>query len=260
MKSLHKVLDIIETVSGLGHVGIRELSGKTGFPPPTIHRILTTLVERGYLKQDPISKNYALSFRFLELGTKVQQQFNLTSIARPHLERLMIETRESVNLAVQDGDHVVYLDSAHSSYSMLQLFTQPGARVPLYATGVGKVFLSLWDEKDVHDYLKRTDRIRFTSRTLIEPEGLLSELARIRDQGYAVDDEEMEDGVRCVAAPVRDHNAVNTAAVSISGTTVRMMRDRIDELGQKVKICAGAISKEMGYRWDLDRPSEEVPG
>jgi DNA-binding IclR family transcriptional regulator len=260
MKSLHKVLDIIETVSDLGQVGIRGLSARTGFPPPTIHRILATLVERGYLKQDPISKGYALSFRFLELGTKVQQQFNLTSIARPHLERLMVETRESVNLAVQDGDHVVYLDSAHSNYSMLQLFTQPGARVPLYATGVGKVFLSLWDEKDVHEYMKRTDRVRFTPHTLIEPEGLLSELGRIRDQGYAVDDEEMENGVRCVAAPVRDHNAVNTAAVSISGTTVRMTHDRIDELGQKVKFCAAAISKEMGYRSTPERTLEEPPG
>jgi DNA-binding IclR family transcriptional regulator len=248
MKSLHKVLDIIETVADLGQAGIRELSAKTGFPPPTIHRILATLVERGYLKQDSISKSYALSFRFLELGTKVQQRFNLTSVARPHLERLMVATRESVNLAVQDGDHVVYLDSAHSNYSMLQLFTQPGARVPLYATGVGKVFLSLWDEKDVREYLERTDRIRFTSRTLVEQEGLLSELRRVRDQGYAVDDEEMEDGVRCVAAAVLDHSAANTAAVSISGTTVRMTRDRMDELVQKVKRCAAAISKEMGYR------------
>ncbi len=248
MKSLHKVLDTIETVADLGQVGIRELSAKTGFPPPTIHRILATLVERRYLKQDPVSKSYALSFRFLELATKVQQQFNLTSVARPHLERLMIETRESVNLAVQDGDHVVYLDSAHSNYSMLQLFTKPGARVPLYATGVGKVFLSLWDESDVREYLKRTDRIRFTSRTLVEQEKLLFELNRVRDQGFAVDDQEMENGVRCVAAPVRDHNGTNTAAVSISGTTVRMTRDRIEELGKQVKRCAAAISREMGYR------------
>jgi DNA-binding IclR family transcriptional regulator len=248
VKSLHKVLDIIETIADLGQAGIRELSAKTGFPPPTIHRILATLVERGYLKQDSISKSYALSFRFLELGAKVQQHFNLTSVARPHLERLMVATRESVNLAVQDGDHVVYLDSAHSNYSMLQLFTQPGARVPLYATGVGKVFLSLWDERNVREYLNRTDRIRFTSRTLVEQEGLLSELRRVRDQGYAVDDEEMENGVRCVAAAVLDHSAANTAAVSISGTTVRMTRDRMDELGQEVKRCAAAISKEMGYR------------
>jgi len=248
MKSLHKVLDIIETVADLGPAGIRELSAKTGFPPPTIHRILATLVERGYLKQDSTSKSYALSFRFLELGTNVQRAFNLTSIARPHLEQLMVETRESVNLAVQDGDHVVYLDSAHSNYSMLQLFTQPGARVPLYATGVGKMFLSLWDEEAVHEYLQRTDCIRFTSRTLVEQEGLLSELRRVREQGYAVDDEEMENGVRCVAAAVRDHNAANRAAVSISGTTVRVTRDRMDELGRKVKLCATAISEEMGYR------------
>jgi IclR family acetate operon transcriptional repressor len=165
----------------------------------------------------------------------------------------MVETRESVNLAIQDDDHVVYLDSAHSNYSMLQLFTRPGARVPLYATGVGKVFLSLWDEKDVHAYLNRTDRARFTSHTLIEAEEILPELRRVRDRGFAVDDEEMENGVRCVAAPILNHNAANTAAVSISGTTVRMTPDRIDDLGQKVRLCAAAISEEMGYRAPLQK-------
>ena len=83
-----------------------------------------------YFQQDPVTKSYSLSFRFLELGSRVQQQTHLTSIARPHLERLMAETRESINLAVWDGDSAVYLDTVHSSYSMLQLFTRPGARVP----------------------------------------------------------------------------------------------------------------------------------
>ena len=138
MKSLHKVLDVIDAVGNGGSVGIRELSSRLGFPPATTHRIIATLLERHYVRQDPETKKYALSVKFLELGSRVQEQFDLTRVARPHILKLMTETRESVNLAVQDKDEVVYLDHVRSSHSMLQLFTKVGARVPLYCTGVGK--------------------------------------------------------------------------------------------------------------------------
>jgi len=149
MKSLLKAIDIIDAVARTDSAGIRELSSMTGFPPSTIHRIVTTLMDRHYLRQDPFTKRYSLSYRFLELGSQVQHQFNLISIARPHLERLMAEAKETVNLAVQDGDSVVYLDCVQSNYSMLQLFTKPGARVPLYATAVGKMFLSRMPESEL---------------------------------------------------------------------------------------------------------------
>jgi DNA-binding IclR family transcriptional regulator len=110
MKSLLKALETIDAVAEAGSAGIRELSSITGFPPSTIHRIVATLVKKHYLQQDPVTKRYSLSFRFLELSSRVQQQIHLTSIARPHLERLMGETHESINLAVQDGDSAVYLD------------------------------------------------------------------------------------------------------------------------------------------------------
>ena len=116
----------------------------------------------------------------MELGTKVQQQFHINSIARPHLERLMAETRESVNLAVQDGDNMVYLDQVQSDYSMLRLFTRPSARVPLYTTGVGKMFLSQMNESDLDEYLQRTRPNRYTPSILVERDKILDELALIR--------------------------------------------------------------------------------
>ena len=247
MKSLLKVIDIIDAVAEAGSAGIRKLSSMTGFPPSTIHRIVTTLVERHYLEQDKATKRYALSFRFLELGTKVQQQFHLTSIARPHLERLMAETRESVNLAVQDRDNMVYLDQVQSDYSMLRLFTRPGARVPLYTTGVGKMFLSQMNESDLDKYLQRTRPTRYTPSTLVERDKILEELALIRAQGFSVDNEDMEEGVRCVAALIFDHNGQPTAAVSISGAAIRITPDRIDSLGELIKTCASAISSELGF-------------
>lgn len=248
MKSLHKVLDIIEAMAKSGGIGIRELSAHTGYPPPTVHRITSTLIERNYVKQDPATKRLSLSVQFLELGTNVQQQFNLTAIARPHLERLMAECKEAVNLAVQDGDYVAYLDHVRSNYSMLQLFTRPGARAPLYCTGVGKMFLSHWPPTEVEAYLDRILLVPHTPRTIVDRRRLMDELVQIRAAGYSVDDEEMEKGVRCVAALVMDHRGRPCGAVSISGAAMRIAPARIKVYATSVKSCSLAISKELGFK------------
>jgi len=247
MKSLHKVLDIIEAVAKSGSMGIRELSAVTGFPPPTIHRITSTLVQRHYLKQNPLTKRLSLSIQFLELGTRVQQQFNLTAIARPYLEKLMRETRESVNLAVQDGDYVAYMDHVRSDYTMLQLFTKPGARVPLYCTGVGKMFMSEWTPSEVDQYLDRVSLVPHTSSTIVDRFKLADELAHIRERHYAVDNEEMEQGVRCVAALVVDHRTKPIAAISVSGAAMRITPGKIKSLAKSLKACSRSISLEMGF-------------
>ena len=175
MKSLLKAIETIDAVAEAGSAGISEISSTTGFPPSTIHRIAATLVQAHYFRQDPITKRYSLSFRFLELGTRVQQQTHLTSIARPHLERLMAETHESINLAVPDGESAVYLDIVQSSYAKLQLFTRPGARVPLYATGVGKIFLSRMSGPQLEAYLKRVALTPFTRHTLTDRDKMFKE-------------------------------------------------------------------------------------
>ena len=248
MKSLAKAIDTIDAVAEAGSAGIRELSSLTGFPPSTIHRIVATLVKKHYLRQDPVTKRYLLSFRFLELGSRVQQQTHLTSIARPHLERLMAKTRESINLAVWDGDSAVYLDIVQSSYSMLQLFTRPGARVPLYATGVGKLFLSWMSATDLEAYLQRVDLRPFTRHTLTGRDEIIEELNRIRTRGIAVDNEEMEEGVRCVAALIFDHQGQPAASVSITGAAMRVTSDRVEHFGDVTKSCALTISHELGFK------------
>ncbi|MFH1488408.1 MAG: IclR family transcriptional regulator [Pseudomonadota bacterium] len=247
MKSLHKVLHIIDTVADAGKAGIRNISALTGYSPATIHRIVSTLVEKKYFVQDPATKKYALSLKFLELGTRVQHQIDLTGIARPHLHRLMGETREGVNLAVPVGDEMVYLDHVRSDHSLLQLFTKPGARVPLYATGVGKLFLSRMNEADFEAYLDRTNLHPRTPSTIVEREALRKELDHILAVGFSVDNEEFEAGVRCVAALIFDHSSLPAAAVSISGAVVRITPDRIDHFGKMVRRCAHDISLEFGF-------------
>ena len=159
----------------------------------------------------------------------------------------MAETRESVNLAVRDGDSMVYLDIARSNHSMLQLFTRPGARVPLYATGVGKLFLSTMQESELDAYLERSNITPFTPYTLVEKDKIVNDLERIRSQGYSVDNEEMEEGVRCVAALIFDHQGKPAAAVSITGAAMRVTPDRIKRFGNLVNSCAAAISGQLGF-------------
>lgn len=248
MKSLNKALDMIDAVSKLGNAGIREISSVTGFPPATTHRIASTLVKRRYFNQDPITKHYSLSLRFLELGTKVQQQFDLPTIARPHLQQLMTETGESANLAIWDGDSVVYLDQVQSDKSMLKIFTRLGTRVPFYSTGVGKVLMSRWSKSKLDSYLKRTKLTPYTPNTLVSRSKILQELDRVSGRGFAIDNEEMEEGVRCVAALVFDHRQQVVAAISISGAAMRIIPDRIDDFGAKVKQCAYDISRDLGFQ------------
>jgi len=247
MKSLLKAIDTINAIAEAESAGIRELSNINGYPPSTIHRIAAILVERHYLQQDPITRQYSLSFRFLELGTRVQQKIHLTSIARPHIERLMAETRESVNLAVRDGDSMVYLDIAQSNHSILRLFTRPGARGPLYATGVGKLFLSKMDEAELDAYLARSNLTPFTPYTLVGKDKIIKDLERIRNRDYSVDNEEMEEGVRCVAALIFDHQGKPAASVSITGAAMRVTPDRIKLFGNLVTKCALTISRQLGY-------------
>lgn len=253
MKSLHKALDLIEIVAGKGNIGIRELSSRTGYPPATVHRIMTTLMERGYLRQTPKNRYYSLSTRFLEFAESVRQQFDLIAIGRPHLEKLGADTEENVNLCVLDGHVVVYIDHIHSQRHMLQTFTRLGARMPLYATGVGKIFLSRMEPDELDSYLSKTRLESFTTKTISDKKNLLKELDRIRKHGYAVDNEEKEQGIMCVAAPIFDHNNLITAAISISGASQFITMKRIRHLSRMVMECAARISGELGYRHDKNQ-------
>jgi DNA-binding IclR family transcriptional regulator len=250
MKSLQKVIDIIEFIAASGRAGIKEISDHTGFPPPTAHRIVATLVGRRYLEQDPVTKGYILSLKFLELGSLVQHRFDLARIARPHLELLVAETRESASLVVRDGDEAVYLDHVQDDH-MLQLFTRVGARVPLYATGVGKVLLAQMSVEELDAYLGRNALARHTAKTLTSAEALRARLDRTRQCGYAVDDEEMEAGIRCVASPVYRHDRSVAAVLSLSGAAIRISPERLEELGRIVSYRALAVSRALGFDPDI---------
>jgi IclR family acetate operon transcriptional repressor len=245
VQSVGRVLDLLEIVGGVGgEIGLSELAGKTGLPLPSIHRLLRTLVNRGYMRQLP-NRRYTLGARLIPLGEVASAM--LGTWARPELAHLVDELGETANIAVFDGDMVMYIGQVPSRHSM-RMFTEVGRRVYPHCTGVGKALLAQLPDDAVRSLLARTGMPRATQNTTTEADALLAELARIRRDGYAVDDGEQEVGVRCVAVPVPGpHGGI---AVSISGPAPRMSDEVIVRAVPLLTAAGRRLSSESP-----DRPS-----
>ncbi|WP_129669271.1 IclR family transcriptional regulator [Phytoactinopolyspora endophytica] len=224
VQSVDRAIDLLEILTDLGgDAGLSELASRTGLALPTIHRLLRTLVNRGYVRQLP-SRRYTLGPRVIRLGEAAGRQ--LGAGTKPHLERLAHKLEESVNLAMLDGDMVVYVAQAASTRSM-RMFTEVGRRVHCHSTGVGKMVLAQLADEDVRKIVASTGLPPATEQSITDIESLFAELDSIRKRGHAVDDGEQEVGVRCFAVPVS--GTPTPVALSVSGPAVRVT----DEFGER---------------------------
>lgn len=240
VQSVERAFDLLDLLADAGGTQtLSELAASTELPPPTIHRLLRTLVGRGYVRQ-LANRRYALGPRLIRLGDGASRQ--LGQIAEPVLSQLVEDLGETANLAVLDGDMVLYVAQVPSRHSM-RMFTEIGRRAHTHATGVGKAILSQLDEETVRALVGRAGMPRATEQSIADPEELVTHLARIREKGYAVDDNEQEIGVRCYAVPVP--NAPTPTAVSVSGPQARVD----DAFGARavpiLRAAADAIGAEM---------------
>ncbi|MGH3314045.1 MAG: IclR family transcriptional regulator [Streptomyces sp.] len=240
VQSLERAFDLLERMADAGgEVGLSELSGSSGLPLPTIHRLMRTLVTCGYVRQHP-NRRYALGPRLIRLGESSSRL--LGTWARPYLARLVEETGETANMALLDGDEVVYVAQVPSRHSM-RMFTEVGRRVLPHSTGVGKVLLAHAPDEEVRAVLARTGMPAATDRTITTPEGFLAALAHVRAVGYAVDDNEQEVGVRCIAVSVPD--SPTAAALSISGPAGRVTEAATDRFVPLLHEVAEQLSKAL---------------
>ena len=247
LTSLEKALKLLDAIAKTKSVGLRDLAAELGFPPSTTHRLLGVLTNSRYLKQDHETKKYQLSLKFLEMAAAVRENLDVIAVARPHMVILTQATSETVNLAFFDGPEIVYVDQIANSDSLLRMFTRVGTRAPLYCTGVGKAYLAGQSTGFVSEYWRAADKKKYTEKTIWDETALNRELDAVRRLGYAVDNEEMEIGVRCVASPIRQHIGSIIAAVSISGPSSRLTSDRTPRVGELVRRAAGEISADLGY-------------
>lgn len=247
VQSVERTLDILEALVEFGsEVGLVEISQAVSLPLATVHRLLGTLITRGYVKQNRQNRKYALGFRALQMGSDMRQRFSLRLEARPFLQRLMQRSGESANLAVLDDGEIVYIDQAQSS-RILRMFTQIGNRLPAHSTGSGKVMLAFAPAEIVDGILRRYGLAARTPHTIVELPTFKRELDRIREVGYAIDDEEHEEGVRCVAVPVRDESGQVVASLSISGPVTRLSDQQVENMVAEAIDCGTKLSARLGY-------------
>ncbi|MDI2028980.1 IclR family transcriptional regulator [Saccharopolyspora sp. TS4A08] len=240
VQSVERTFELLELMADAGgEVALSELADKSGLPLPTIHRIIRTLVNSGYARQQP-SRRYALGPRLIRLGETASRA--LGSWARPYLAELTEVTGESANMAVLDGTQIVYVAQVPSPHSM-RMFTEVGRRVDAHATAVGKAVMATMPADEVTQLLSRTAMNPQTERTITDVEAMHEELGRIREQGYAVDDGEQEVGVRCYAVAVP--GAPAGAGISISGPEGRMTRIATDEIIPVMQRLARSLSTEL---------------
>lgn len=250
VQSLDRALDVLEALAEADdEITLSQLTEQVGLPLGTVHRLLSGLVDRGYASQDRETRLYGPGPRLLEVAARAaaNRRFSLSRIARPMLHELTAATDETSNLLSLQGDEGVYSEQV-SSARLVRMFTEVGQRVPLYCTGGGKAILSGLPPEQLEAYLARTQLRAFTPRTLASPERLRAELEQSRLRGFALDDEEREAGVCCVAAPVFDRFGRCVAALSISGPSTRLGIERAAALGPLVRKAADACSRALGHR------------
>src|SRR3954454_15935606 len=248
VQSLDRALDLLEALASADELGVSDVASRTGLVPSTAHRLLSTLVARGYAAQSPASGRYLLGYKLLELTSGLQDRMaRLRTAARPHLEAVQGETGETTNLVVLDGRDGVYLDSVAGTRSV-RLFTEIGRAIPAHTSGAGKALLAWREPKDIEALLGDAPPPASTAKTLTSLPALQEDLVRIRRRGYSTDNEEHELGVACVATPIFDHAGAALAAISVSGPTPRILHADTADLAGVLREHAEEVSAGLGMR------------
>jgi len=232
-------------------ISIRDLSEKVKLPKGTTHRLLSSLTYFGYVRQDPKTRNYLLGFRLVELGQLLLGQLDLRKEAEPFLRELAEKTRETVHLVFLDRNEIVYIDKVEMvhSHSGLRMASRVGARNPAHSSAVGKMLLAHLPEETLNTIIGEKGLPKRTENTLTDASQLKDHLKIVRRQGYAIDDEENEKGIRCVAAPITNEMGKTVAAISVSGPAFRITKKMIQEtLKKEVMETALKISQRLGFR------------
>ena len=227
-------------------LSVSEIGAKTGLHRSTAHRILMALEYNDLIKQNPSTGKYHLGIKLFKLGHQAVSQLNLREICRPLLSRLMNDTKETIHLAVLDDDQVLYLDKVEGPHA-LRMPSRVGRYIPTYCTSLGKAMLSCLDDQEVKSILRRQTLKPHTENTVKNINQLLADLRSVRKRGYAVDNEEIEIGLRCVGAPLRDYTGGMVGAISVAAPSARLSEKNTPVIGRMVIAIAAEISEQLGF-------------
>lgn len=232
---------IIEHEDGLS---IREVSRELGYTPATVQKLINALNSQGYVVQDDLTDRYHLGPGAINLGLTALSRFKIRQIARPYMEELCQQSNETVFLAIARGDHAVYVDKVVSDLP-IRMDASLGADRPYNCTAVGKVLLADLMEEDIQLLADEGVFEKRTENSIVDVDELLSEIEKIREQGWAIDNREFDISAQCVAAPIYNHDSEIIAAITVSGPTERIKKKE-DKLISIVKSTAERISEQLG--------------
>lgn len=247
VQSIVRAFEILESLAEEKEgLGVTEISKRVGFHKSTVHRLLNTMAEMGYIEQNQDTGAYRLGLKFIELCSLYLNNVELKTEAQPYLRDLSALTGQPVHLATLVDGEAVYIDKIEQ-YNNIRMYSAIGKRIPLHCTAVGKVLLSDKSPDHIRKLLGKDKLTSYTPNTLTELDQILEEINQVKKLGWAKDDEEHEEGIRCIAAPIYDYRKQIIAAVSTSGNKNIISPHRDEEIAQYVIKAASDISKRMGY-------------
>ena len=245
MRSVSRAVRALELIAQEGELGVTDLGRRLGVHKATASRLAATLAAGGLIERDPATDRYRLGFGLIRLVGAAMAGIDLVRTAHPVLEELADRTHETVNIGVLSGDGVVYVDQVSSAH-LVATTNWVGRRTPLHSSSSGKVFLAHMPEP-VSQQILGGPLEAVTPRTVTDPERLRRQLKEIRVRGYATIQDELEEGLNAVAAPVRQSNGEVVAALSVSGPSFRVRSIDLPRLGRLTIDAAGAVSWRLGY-------------
>ena len=247
VNSVDRALVILEYLgTQTKEVGVRELGQAIGLSKSSVHRILQTLRARGFVKWNPDNARYSLGMRAFEVGCGILRSMEAHAVAKPYLEQLVANLGETAFLGVLDDADLVIIDKIDGRRSV-RMYADIGSRRPLHSTAIGKALLAHLDRAEIDRIIAAKPLTRYTKNTITDPEALRAELDKIRRLGYAEDNEEMEDGLYCVGAPLFNYSGKPAASISISVPKIGQQNVQKDRLIKAVVQAAQEISAKLGY-------------
>lgn len=245
IRALDRALDVLDLLAAHPGLTLSDVVEKTGQTPSSVHRILHTLAARDMAESDTATQAWFIGPATFRLGAGFMRRSNIVERARPILNGLMEHTGESASLAILNENSVLFLSQAETQESIRACFP-PGTRATLHASGIGKVLLAFGSPDFLRDYLEQSNLTRFTSNTLTTPKDLRDNIARIRARGFAFEDEERNQGMRSIAAPIYDMTARAVAGIAISGPSHRIGQEHVKTLGATVVAAALELTQALG--------------
>ncbi len=247
-QSLRKALEILEGMTRMDSpFRLQDLSTHLEMSPSTVSRFLNTFIDYGYVNRDPSTSFYYLTLKFAAIGERVRTKFPFQQTLLKYAREISNHFNESSSLCVENNMQMVYIATEDGPGQMLRNLQRIGHIAPMHATGVGKVHLLNYSETNLLELVEKRGLAKITNKTITNLEDLKIEIEKIRNQGYAFDDEECELGVRCIAIPVKDYTGKVIAAISLSASKNRLEKEQIDQVAKYLLDVSLRASQEMGW-------------